>query len=316
MTRDISAYIRELLFDHDCVIIPGFGAFIGNFSPAHIDREEGLFYPPVKKIAFNRHLIANDGLLIGHISARTTIGYGEARDLVAEYTEKLQRKISGGEKVTIDHVGTFSTNREGTIIFETDTEANYLLTSYGLDFYHRKPVRDFDIRSKVLEYHGKSSVSQPSVRRLLTRAAVIIPLLVALAVVPFNTRIFKGKISESTLNPLAKAELDYNREQITTTPPLPETPVDSLANSVPEPAAAEVLSEVKYLLIIGSFKGESNALTMVDKLRNKGYDPEVAAGPDGFLRVSAATFSTLDEAKTVLLKLTVIYPGAWIYKTR
>ena len=48
MAKDITVYIRELLFRHDCVIIPGFGAFIGNYFPSHIDRNEGLFYPPVK----------------------------------------------------------------------------------------------------------------------------------------------------------------------------------------------------------------------------------------------------------------------------
>ncbi|MCK7538158.1 MAG: hypothetical protein MZV63_48000 [Marinilabiliales bacterium] len=43
MARDISGYIREMLFRHDCVIIPGFGAFIGNYFLARIDRREGLF---------------------------------------------------------------------------------------------------------------------------------------------------------------------------------------------------------------------------------------------------------------------------------
>ena len=65
---DITAFIRELLFGHDCVIIPGFGGFIGNYNPAHIDKNSGTFYPPVKQISFNRNLNHNDGLLVGRIS--------------------------------------------------------------------------------------------------------------------------------------------------------------------------------------------------------------------------------------------------------
>jgi len=61
MAKDISAYIRELLFRHDCVIIPGFGAFIGNYFPSQVDRNDGLFYPPSRRITFNRHLTGNDG---------------------------------------------------------------------------------------------------------------------------------------------------------------------------------------------------------------------------------------------------------------
>ncbi len=65
---DVTAFIRELLFGHDCVIVPGFGGFIGNYTPARIDKRTGTFYPPVKQISFNRNLNHNDGLLVGKIS--------------------------------------------------------------------------------------------------------------------------------------------------------------------------------------------------------------------------------------------------------
>ncbi len=68
LLMDITAFIRELLFGHDCVIVPGFGGFIGNYTPARIDKSTSTFYPPVKQISFNRNLNHNDGLLVGRIS--------------------------------------------------------------------------------------------------------------------------------------------------------------------------------------------------------------------------------------------------------
>lgn len=404
MARDISGYIREMLFRHDCVIIPGFGAFIGNYFPARTDRREGLFQPPSRKITFNRHLTGNDGLLIGHISSSLGTGYGEARDIVLAWAEELRRKIMAGTPVTMDHLGTFSLNYEGAIVFEPDTTVNYLLSSYGLTAYHRQPVTGMDVRKMVLEKRKEPSVSQPSVRSLLTRAAVIIPVMVALALVPFNDHLFKGNIEESTLNPLARAELEFNREQIDAgkavditgevvdegarvsapegtlaegteiatpegsdkktltgqtaveepvqaAPAVTETPVRQSASrpspaassaaesatrttvtTTPQPASsadesaakpavtrpskAVVVEEYRYLIIIGSFKGEDNALTMVEKLRKLGFDPEVAGGPDGFLRVSAESFGTLDEARVVLGRVQKDFPGAWVYKSR
>jgi cell division septation protein DedD len=384
MARDISGYIRELLFSHDCVIIPGFGAFIGNYFPARIDRSEGMFYPPSRKVTFNRHLTGNDGLLIGHISSHLQTGYGEARDIVSEWTDELRKRIMTGTPVTLEHLGTFSLNHERTIIFDPDLSVNYLLTSYGLSAYHRHPVHGFDVRKRVLEKQHEPAVSPPSVRRLLTRAAVIIPVLVALALVPFNDHLFKGRMEESTLNPLARAELEYNREQIdagavavitdsgvtgeepaadlitkgesgrdknitrvtaagrkiaaeepsTGQPVTVETmglqnppavdnsmpaaaPSETTAYSSAKPERpAEVVHEYRYLMIIGSFQGEDNALTMVDKLRKLGFDPEVAGGPDGFLRVSAESFGTLEEAVTALGDLKKDFPGAWVHKTR
>ena len=349
MTKDISVYIRELLFKHDCLIIPGFGAFIGNYFPSHVDRNEGLFYPPVRRITFNRHLTGNDGLLIGQISSHLNIPYVESRDIVNTWTEELRNKILEGNSVILDHLGTFSLNREGTIIFEPDGTVNYLLSSYGLTSYQRQPVSDFDIRTKMLEHHHKPSVSQPSMKRLLTRAAVIIPVLVALALVPFNDNLFKGKMEESTLNPLAKAELEFNREQIAAdtayvSPEIIVTETPAAETSIPVPATtavrvdreavnevpaqvtvaevikpsrpAVIVEEYRYMIITGSFKTEDNALMMIEKLRKSGYDPEMTGGPDGYLRVSAISYATIDEAKAAHSRMIKKFPGAWIHKSR
>ena len=330
MARDISGLIRELLLKHDCVIVPGFGAFIGNYFPARTDRKEGLFEPPSRKITFNRHLTGNDGLLIGHVSAVLGIGYAAAREIVSEWSEDLRRKILADRPVMIDMLGTFTLNYERAIVFEPDLSVNYLLTSYGLSAYYRQPVSGFDIRKKALQRRSEPAVNQPSMRSLLARAAVIGPILIALALVPFNDKIFKSNIEESNLNPLARAELEFNREQIdaektaTVTFNTPDTvlvqaPVSTPAVTVQIPARrtpAVVVEEYRYLVIIGSFKGEENALTMVEKLRRQGYDPEVAGGPDGYLRVSAQAFTTLDEAKVVLERLRKEYAGAWVYKSR
>lgn len=349
MAKDISVYIRELLFKHDCLIIPGFGAFIGNYFPSHVDRNEGLFYPPVRRITFNRHLTGNDGLLIGHISSHLNIPYVESRDIVNTWAEELRNKILAGNNVILDHLGTFSLNREGTIIFEPDSTVNYLLSSYGLTSYQRQPVTDFDVRTKMLEHQRKPSVSQPSMKRLLTRAAVIIPVLIALALVPFNDNLFKGKMEESTLNPLAKAELEFNREQIVADtinvpPEIIATETAAAKTSVPTPATtavpaagepvkkipaeatvaevikpsrpAVIVEEYRYMIITGSFKTEDNALMMIEKLRKSGYDPEMTGGPDGYLRVSAISYATIDEAKAAHSKMIQKYPGAWIHKSR
>jgi len=352
MARDISGQIRELLFRHDCVIVPGFGAFIGNYFPARTDRKEGLFEPPSRKITFNRHLTGNDGLLIGHISSVMAVGYAGAREIVSEWSEDLRRRIMADRPVTIDLLGTFTLNYERAIIFEPDLTVNYLLSSYGLSAYYRQPVSGFDVRKKALEKRHEHAVSQPTMRSLLARAAVIGPILIALALVPFNDRIFKSNVEESNLNPLARAELEFNREQIdaektaivtvvvpdtvrvqvpaaTTTVPA-QVPADPSARPAQVPAAsaarpaqtpvrrtpAVVVEEYRYMIIIGSFQGEENALTMVEALRKQGFDPEVAGGPDGYLRVSAQSFPTLDQAKVVLEKLRKEYSGAWVYKSR
>ena len=95
---DITDFIRELLFDHDCVIIPDFGGFIGNYTPARIDKSNNTFFPPVKQISFNRNLNHNDGLLVGRISESAKMNYADARNLVEEFVKDIRTRLSKGEK--------------------------------------------------------------------------------------------------------------------------------------------------------------------------------------------------------------------------
>ncbi|MCX6268123.1 MAG: hypothetical protein NTW16_12315, partial [Bacteroidetes bacterium] len=75
---DIRNCIADLLSLHDCVIIPGFGGFIGNYSPARIDQVNHTFHPPTKELLFNVNLKQNDGLLASAIAASWMISYADA----------------------------------------------------------------------------------------------------------------------------------------------------------------------------------------------------------------------------------------------
>ena len=50
MNKTVAHYISELLFLHDCVIVPDFGGFVGNKKPAQLNRSAGLLTPPSKQI--------------------------------------------------------------------------------------------------------------------------------------------------------------------------------------------------------------------------------------------------------------------------
>src|SRR5271170_2476410 len=90
----IEEHISELLFEHDCVIVPDFGGFVCNYAPARIDPVKHLFEPPGKRILFNKGLTRNDGLLANHISSVSKLSYSEALDTIKKevkhYKEELE----------------------------------------------------------------------------------------------------------------------------------------------------------------------------------------------------------------------------------
>lgn len=319
---DITAFIRELLFGHDCVIVPGFGGFIGNYTPAHLDRSSGTFYPPVKQISFNRNLNHNDGLLIGRISGSLNITYGDARTIVEKYVADLRKKIENGEKVVFDSIGSFINNQEGNVQFEPDRTSNYHLDSYGLESFQCSPLEGYDVRKRIIRHSGRDPLKQGSFRKIIWRAAIVIPLLSVMVAVPFKTSLFKPRVEVSTMNPLVAAEFEHNKVALDKIAEAESAKVAEISVTETEPVAIEpaeapvLKASGGYHLITGSFRSHDNALKQANILIEEGFTPEIVSAPNGFYRVSAMVCSDLATAEVKKDSISKKFPASWISRKR
>ena len=319
---DITAFIRELLFGHDCVIVPGFGGLIGNYTPARIDKSSGTFYPPVKQISFNRNLNHNDGLLIGKISGSANINYGDARNLVDEFVLDLRKRLGNGEKVVFDHIGSFINNHEGNVQFEPDRNANYHLDSYGLESFQCQPLEGYDVRKRIIRHIEKDPVKQTPIRKTLWRAAVIVPLLAVMFVVSLKTDLFKAKVETSNMNPLVTAEFEQNKKAVDQDV---KDDAAKLTEDIPgvieEPAQPVTINPVydeenTYFLITGSFQSEKNAISQLNMLKEVGFSPEIVSAPNGFYRVCAMACIDMNTAELKKDSISKKFPGTWISRKK
>lgn len=328
---DIKAFIRELLFSHDCVIVPGFGGFIGNFTPARLDNKTGVFYPPLKQISFNRNLSHNDGLLIGRISTATGLNYADSRRLVEEFSSDIREKLSSGRQVVFDHIGTFVNNHENNVEFEPEAGINYFPGSFGLEPFQWNPPKEYDIRKRVAGRVTKEPVRLNSGRRNLWRAAILIPVLALLIAVPFSSDLFRHGVEATSLNPLVTAEFENNRmaieEEIKAEPATeirqPPAELQRPASDLPEPEKSAIdesepvlVRGIRYSIITGSFKSEENALSHIRELRADGYEPEMQQAANGFFRVTAMTCTSKEQAVQTRDSIAGKFPGAWVSAVR
>ncbi len=316
---DITAFIRELLFSHDCVIVPGFGGFIGNYTPARIDKDKSTFYPPVRQISFNRNLNHNDGLLVGRISNHAKLNYGDSRNIVEEFVEGLRKKLGKGEKVVFDHIGSFINNQEGNVQFEPDRNVNYNLGSYGLESFQFSPLESYDVRKRITKHQDMDPVERASSRKVLWRAAaVIVPLLALMVAVPLKTNLLKSKIESSSLNPLAREEFENNKAAVENSIPEVAIKTEEQAIQAPAPEAGEnqTVPSGGYYIITGSFKQRQNAQLQSDMLSKAGYAPEIIEGPNGFYRVSAMRCPDLGDADAKRSGISKDFPGSWVKKVQ
>lgn len=125
--------VYELLFQHNCVIIPGFGGFITNFKSAGFEDSRLLICPSRKRVAFNQNLNQNDGLLVNHWSIVNSIPYKTALKEVEDFAIYLHNKINSSKSFDFKYLGTFYQNQEKNLLFLPFQGLNFLESSFGLE---------------------------------------------------------------------------------------------------------------------------------------------------------------------------------------
>ena len=209
MANKINDTIAELLHEHDCVIIPGFGGFVSRRIAAQISPGNGVLYPASKSILFNKHLTNNDGLLANHLIHKFGISYSQALTMSNEFAQDLQDNLNKNLRVEVERIGTFYLDKEKIIQFEACVDFNFLPESFGLF-----PVTLRKIETEVISANQKNKIdrTQPDNEKpqklrsnILKTAAIVGPVCILLGfmiAVSFSPR----NSFLATLNPFSVAK--------------------------------------------------------------------------------------------------------------
>lgn len=138
---DIVQHISELIYDHDCVIVPELGGFVSNYQPATIHPVQHQFHPPSKNILFNDALKSNDGLLANHIAIQHKISFESAMEKIREFVAEVKQTLGNGETIELNQIGRLSVERSGVISFEQNSRVNYLKNVYGMSSFVSPAIR-------------------------------------------------------------------------------------------------------------------------------------------------------------------------------
>jgi cell division septation protein DedD len=194
---NIQKHLGDLLYEHDCVIIPDFGGFVAHRISATLNSQTHTLRPPSKQITFNARLFRNDGVLAQELFMRDGISYAQAMDRIVAEVAWLRRQLDAGKPVAFDGVGVLFKDKEGQIGFTPSNERNYLKASFGWSSLTLHPAGDqFAAKaaddavvpvtkaSQEAEKESTAEVTETvSLRRSLRNlaAAAAIPFLIATA---------------------------------------------------------------------------------------------------------------------------------------
>lgn len=110
-------HIEYLMLSNDCVVVPGFGAFIAQYTSSHNCEQNSTFTSPKRSISFNASINHNDGLLANSIAKKASIPYAEALKQIEKSTTICRQALSDGSEVPFGRLGFFINNGEGHIEF-------------------------------------------------------------------------------------------------------------------------------------------------------------------------------------------------------
>ncbi len=212
--RPVADHIRTLLYEHDYVTVPNFGAFIANYLPSSFNEISGSLMPPQKRIAFNEILKQDDGLLATHISRRESVTIDEAKRKIQSFVTDIKDSLATEKTFSFDKVGNFVLNEENSLVFEPDRKNNFYSESFGFDSLFPRQIakekytysQNYEDDVEELMVH-KSSYSSTAVRKSTgwTYALYSIPILLlstGLFVVLFAGPKNNNETAKSSFNPL------------------------------------------------------------------------------------------------------------------
>ena len=209
MYNNIIKYISELLYKHDCVIVPGFGGFVARHVPAGIFNSGGLITPPAKSVLFNKNLQNNDGLLANHIMEKHLLSYTEANKCIQDFVSKSYFQLDSTKRLELENIGIMYIDAEKNIQFESEANVNYLIESFGLSPVFAQPLMteiapsvETKFKDRVMATEQVPEKKRKNYKRI---AAIVIGAQLLLAGLIVSTQTAQlGNTSWANLNPFSK----------------------------------------------------------------------------------------------------------------
>lgn len=291
----LDQYISDLLYRYECVILPGFGAFLTQYQSAIVHESTQAFYPPKKKLSFNAQLIDTDGLLANYIAKKEMIPHEEANIKIASYVRFLFDGLHKGSILEIKNIGTFRLGEENSLQFEPSYRLNYLTSSFGLSSYTSPQIAREVYKEEVQKLEEKAPIAFTPERRTANGWMKY----AAIAVIGL------GLASAGSFNYLKNVEAhNYAAKEEANTQLEEKIQQATFALENPLPAITLTIMQPKgnYHVVAGAFRIKENAEKRTRQLKEKGYTKARLVGVNkyGLFQVVYGSYVNSQEALSIL----------------
>ena len=313
----LAYYLRELLYQYECVTIPDFGAFVTRSFPVQIDYAQGVFSPFRRELTFNHLLKSNDGVLTQYMATKQHISYESALRAIEKEIIVWKQKLQT-QPLILGDLGEMRLNSSKKIEFLPYGKINYDKEAFGLRMFTRTPVVTEPKKTEplkifsIMEENNENFMFTPEENKSsggspVLRYTAIGILGIALAGAGYyfggqyleNERAKNQEMAQKRIQSnVAKATFDLGAvSKIELNLTADETEATDESND----EAAATLDQPYYSIIAGTYRDIANAERKLEDLKSQGYSAAFAVvNPEGLHRVAYGRYTSKREALNLL----------------
>ncbi len=293
----LSTYISDLLYRYECVIVPDFGGFVTNAQSAIISSYSKTFYPPHKLITYNGHLKNNDGLLANYIASVDKMPFEHAMNFIKFEVSQWREELEETD-LFLEGIGKLSLDKNDAIIFEPQTDTNYLTSAYGLSSFIIPEIKRETYIKQVEKLEEKAPIliseHKKEVPNYLKYAAIFV---IGLSVLGFGGNAFYKNYKNKQQIIIAQKEQKQVEDKI-------QKATFIVSEVLPSVHLNVSLDKKPYHVIAGAFRYPENAVRKVNQLKMKGYKARILGiNQWGLTQVSFDSYDNRADALNNLYRL-------------
>jgi nucleoid DNA-binding protein len=316
---NIPNLIRELLFRHERLEVPGLGTLIIVHKPAEISKTTQTLTPPSKEVRLDTQHKQGDPLLVMSIRKKFEINEAAAGEALGKFIKGIEEELRNNKSALIEGLGYVKKDASGVLSFEPLPElinlsGLFALPELEIPFPPPRSAKPEIARPVEMD---AAEEDEPRRFRWWIPAAVIV-VLAAVAAVVYYSGLF-DRLTGTGTPEIIQAEENTGRIVFGSREASGDSTRDSLNRelderttsgnalryeepeaTVPESSDLQAMSKPPasgtYHIISGSFTIPGNAEKHMASLRSKGLSPVMLPKKGKFFMVSLGSYASREEA--------------------
>jgi nucleoid DNA-binding protein len=316
---EFALYIKNLLYNHDVVIIPNFGGLITKYKPAEIDTVDYSVTPPSKIVMFDSTRNVSDGLLLHYIAEQKKISFKEAEEYVNREVKTMVRKMDSGETIILEGIGYLS-KEMGEVRFEREQGANFYTDSFGFS-----KVGFTTIEPKITPQNKPIVISESKPEKSFFSVYLFLLVFITIVSVVVVYLLYPIRIGQLLKIP-PSAELTQIQDidtfskdsvRINDLENFFDNATDKKKALAIDPSINSVKSRIDgtYYLVVGSFVDFEHASKFAKQMDKQGLKCEVIQFSQETFRVTIGEYNDKNKAIEELLKVRAVRgeDAVWLF---